>query len=55
MRDTEVVCSRGQVCQLLNTRLSRLDKILPELPRPRAQGEAGKLRVRDLEAIRDRP
>lgn len=51
----EVVCTREGVCRLLNTRESLLKTVLPKYPRPRSLGQAGKVEVRDLLAIANRP
>lgn len=51
----EVVCNRETVCRLLNTRDSLLKTILPEYPRPRSFGDAGKITVENMRGIADRP
>lgn len=49
----EVVCNRETVCRLLNTKDSLLKTVLPERPRPRSFGKAGKLEVGDLVGVMD--
>lgn len=55
MTRAEVVCNRATVCRMLDTRESLLKTVLPENPRPRSFGDAGKLRVEDLLPIMHRP
>lgn len=55
MQANEIVCTRGQVIKLLNTRESRLNHILPEHPRPRSYGNAGKITEEDLIPIMNQP
>ena len=54
MRRNELVCSRDQLCKVLDIRTSAIDKVMPEHPRPRSFGDAGKISVDDLRPIMDR-
>ena len=51
LHQNELICTRDQLCRLLGTRGSLLDRVIPEHPRPRQFGEAGKVTVDDLKPI----
>lgn len=51
MDKNELVCSRMQLCNMLKIRESALSKVLPEHPRPRQFGDAGKVTINDLRPI----
>ena len=55
VRKDELICSRDQLCRVLDApRVSMLDRVLPENPRPRMFGEAGRVDVEDLKAVMGR-
>lgn len=51
----ETVCCRDQVARVLKTRTANLNNVLPENPRPRRFGEAGKITVEALRPLMNRP
>ena len=51
---SELVCSPAQLCRQLDISPNSLDRIIPEHPRPRQFGEAGKITVDDLRPVMNR-